>query len=96
MEELYEKIDNLKKTLDETSTVKEIKKLTEEINKNKDLLALIEKYNYTQDERIKEKIINNEQFKNYKHHETKLNLLILEINQELKKITKKDKCGLWK
>ena len=53
MEELYEKIDNLKKTLDETSTIKEIKRLTKEISKNKELIELIEKYRYTQDERIK-------------------------------------------
>ena len=94
MEELYIKIDNLKQALDDTETIKEIKRLTKKINKNKELLELIEKYNYTQDERIKEKIISNEEFREYKHHETELNLLILEINQELKKITKKDKCGL--
>lgn len=96
MEELYIKLDNLKQALDDTETIKEIKRLTKKINKNKELLELIEKYNYTQDERIKEKIISNEEFREYKHQETELNLLILEINQELKKITKKDKCGLWK
>lgn len=94
MEELYIKIDNLKKTLDDTKVIKEIKRLTKQINGNKELLELIEKYNYTQDERIKEQIISNQEFMEYKHHETELNLLILEINQELKKITKKDKCGL--
>jgi cell fate (sporulation/competence/biofilm development) regulator YlbF (YheA/YmcA/DUF963 family) len=94
MEELYIKLDNLKQALDDTETIKEIKRLTKKINKNKELLELIEKYNYTQDERIKEKIISNEEFREYKHQETELNLLILEINQELKKITKKDKCGL--
>ena len=94
MEELYIKLDNLKQALDETETIKEIKRLTAKISKNKELLGLIEKYNYTQDERIKEQIISNEEFTEYKHHETELNLLILEINQELKKITKKDKCGL--
>lgn len=94
MEELYVKINNLKQTLDDTKTIKEIKRLTKKINENKELLELIEKYNYTQDERIKEQIISNEEFMEYKHHETELNLLILEINQELKKITKKDKCGL--
>lgn len=94
MEELYIKLDNLKQALDETETIKEIKRLTAKISKNKELLGLIEKYNYTQDERIKEQIISNEEFMEYKHHETELNLLILEINQELKKITKKDKCGL--
>lgn len=94
MEELYIKLDNLKQALDDTETIKEIKRLTKKINKNKELLELIEKYNYTQDERIKEKIISNEEFREYKRQETELNLLILEINQELKKITKKDKCGL--
>lgn len=94
MEELYVKLDNLKKILDETETIKEIKRLTEKIKENKELLDLIKKYNYTKDERIKEQIISNEEFMEYKHHETELNLLILEINQELKKITKKDKCGL--
>lgn len=94
MEELYIKLDNLKQALDETETIKEIKRLTTKISKNKELLGLIEKYNYTQDERIKEQIISNAEFMEYKHHETELNLLILEINQELKKITKKDKCGL--
>ncbi|MBO5120470.1 MAG: hypothetical protein J6C28_02130 [Bacilli bacterium] len=94
MEELYIKLDNLKLALDETKTIQEIKRLTKKISKNKELLELIEKYNYTQDERIKEKIISNEEFMEYKQQETELNLLILEINQELKKITKKDKCGL--
>lgn len=94
MEDLYVKLDNLKQVLDETKTIKEIKRLTKKISENKELLELIEKYNYTQDERIKEQIISNEEFMEYKHHETELNLLILEINQELKKITKKDKCGL--
>ena len=94
MEELYEKIDNLKNVLDETTIIKEVKRLTKEISNNKELIALIEKYRYTQDERIKKQIISNEQFKEYKHQETELNFLILEINQELKKITKKDKCDL--
>ena len=94
MEELYVKLDNLKKVLDETETVRELKRLTKKLSENKRLLELIEKYNYTQDERIKEQIIKDEEFIEYKHHETELNFLILEINRELKQITKKDKCGL--
>lgn len=94
MEELYNKIDNLKNVLNTNQTVKKIKVLTQKITANKELMSLIETYNYTQDERIKEKIISNEDFREYKHYEAELNLLILEINQELKKITKKDKCGL--
>lgn len=94
MEELYEKIDYLKKALDKSDVIINIKQLTNKINNNQELISLIETYNYTHDERIKEQILSNEEFREYKHQETELNLLILEINQELKKITKKDKCGL--
>lgn len=94
MEKLYDKLDNLKKTLDESETITKLKELSKEINNNQELVSLIEKYNITHDERIKEEILNYDIFLKYKHQETELNFLILEINQELKKITKKDKCGL--
>lgn len=94
MEKLFEKLNILKETLDETQTIKEIKKLNQELASNQVLLSLVEKYNLTKDERLKEKIINNDLFRRYKHQETELNILILEINQVLKKITNKDKCGL--
>ena len=55
---------------------------------------ILNNYNYTKDERIKDKILNNQTFREYKHQEAELNLLILEINSKLKEITKKDKCGL--
>lgn len=94
MEKLYDKLDNLKKTLDESETITKLRELIEEINSNKELVSLIEKYNLTHDERIKQEILKYDIFLKYKHQETELNFLILEINQELKKITKKDKCGL--
>lgn len=94
MEKLYEKLDNLKKTLDESETIIKLKEFAKEINNNQELVSLIEKYNITHDERIKEEILKYDIFLKYKHQETELNFLILEINQELKKITKKDKCGL--
>lgn len=94
MEKVYEKLDNLKKQLDTAECIKELKKLNKEIQKDKELISLIEKYNATKDEQIKKQIICNELFQKYKQQETELNILILEINQELKKITKKDKCGL--
>jgi len=94
MEKLYEKLDNLKKILDEDEHIIKIKELTNKIMNDKELVQQIEKYNYSKDERIKEEILKNNVFREYKHHEAELNILILEINQELKKITKKDKCGL--
>lgn len=94
MEKLYEQLDNLINILDETECIKEIKRLHQEINSNKELLTLIDKYNYTKDERIKKEILKSNLYREYRHQEANLNFLILEINQELKKITKKEKCGL--
>ncbi|MBQ3511769.1 MAG: YlbF family regulator [Bacilli bacterium] len=94
MEKLYEKIDNLKEVLNETETIKKIKEATQNIMQDQELLKQIEDYNYTKDERVKEKILNNQKFREYKHQEAELNLLILEINAQLKQIIKKDKCGL--
>ena len=94
MEKLYEKLDNLKEVLNDSEPIKKIKELIEQIMKDQELIKQIEDYNYTKDERIKEQILMNETFREYKHQEAELNLLILEINQKLKQITKKDKCGL--
>ena len=94
MEKLYEKLDNLKEVLNETETIIKLKEITEKVLQDKELLKQIEDYNYTKDERIKDKILNNQTFREYKHQEAELNLLILEINSKLKEITKKDKCGL--
>ena len=93
MEKLYEKLDNLKEVLNETETIIKLKEITEKVMQDKELLKQIEDYNYTKDERIKDKILNNQTFREYKHQEAELNLLILEINSKLKEITKKDKCG---
>ena len=92
MNELIEKVDNLKESLNSTKQVKEIEELSEKIMKEKDLLKDIEDYNRTQDDIIKERILNNKLFREYKKKETDLNILILEINQKLKEITNKGKC----
>lgn len=94
MEKLYEKVDKLKACLNETTCVIEIKRLLKEINEDKELIEMIEEYNKTEDERIRNKILNNQLFREYKHQEAELNLLILQINQRLRKIIKRDKCGL--
>ena len=66
MEELIEKIEKLKKELDNTEQV----------------------------QKIKEEIYKNNLYQEYKKSETELNILILQINNELKKINNKGKCGL--
>lgn len=94
MEELLKKIEQLKKEISKDKRVIEIKKLNEKLNQEKSIIDLIEKYNITKDENIKKKILENQLFREYKQAETELNILILEINKELKTITNKGKCSL--
>ena len=91
MERLLKKIETLKTALEESDCLKEYKKAKEEVMSDNELLTLIEKYNITKDERYKEKILNNKLYEKYKHQEAELNILILEINSKLKRITKKGK-----
>ena len=62
MEELIEKVENLKESLNESKPVKEIIQAKEEIMKETELLEMIQKYNETQDEDIKTKILNIHKF----------------------------------
>ena len=91
MEELIEKVENLKNSIDNTEEIKKLNILNEEIMKDKELLEKIKRYNETQDENIKKEIISNSLFQEYKHAETDCNLLIMGINQKLKKQFGKDK-----
>ena len=93
MRELIEKIDNVKKELDNSKEVKHIKELNSKLKDNKELISLIEKYNNTQDESIKEQIVNNKFFREYKFSENEINYIILEINSKLKQISKKGSCS---
>lgn len=94
MEELLERIAELKESLNNTSEVKKIKELNEEINNCKTLQEKIKKYHETKNQKLKEEIYSNNLYKEYKQAETELNILILRINNELKKINSKGKCGL--
>ena len=89
MNELIEKLEGLKKELDNTNQIKELKEYSRRIQKNKKLLEKIKQYQETKDERIKEEISQNQEFREYKKKETEVNLLIMEINQKLKEINPK-------
>ena len=93
MEELIEKIENVKTNLEKSEQVKNIKRLNKEISNNKELLNKIERYNITQDEKLHQEIINNKFFREYKLSENEINYIILEINSRLKSITKKGSCS---
>ena len=93
MNELIEKVEKLKKSIDETDEVKELLRLNKEILKDKELLSKINEYQKTQKESLKKEIIKHPLFLKYKEKETDLNVLILRINQELKKLKNKGSCG---
>jgi len=94
MNELMELVDNLKKSLDNTKEVQDIKDYNKKISLDKDLLDKIKKYRETQDESLKKDILSNKLFQEYKDKEIDFNILILKINKELKRISSKKGCSL--
>lgn len=94
MKELIGKVENLKSALNELEQVKNYQKMKNIVEKDNDLLERIKVYQETNDEGVKEKIMANELFREYKKCETDINLIILEINHYLKKINDKGKCNL--
>ena len=94
MEKLIEKVENLKNALDEEQVVIDLKKLNSEIKTDEELNKLLTEYHNSPSETLRNNLIQNSKIRKYKEKETELNILILEINSNLKQITKKDKCSL--
>ncbi len=93
MDELIIKVNNLIDTINNSDIVREVKKYNDKVMSDESLLKLLEEYNNTKDEKIKEKIISNELFREYKLKETDLNIMIMSINQKLKTISKERSCN---
>ena len=93
MNELIDKTEKLKESIDNLDKIKELKEINNLIMKDKELLKDIEEYNRTNNEELKNKIINNSLFREYKHSEAECNFIILEINKRLKEINNKGKCS---
>lgn len=90
MRDLIDKVLVLKDELDKKEEIIKIKELNDKINNDKELNKLIEEYRVTRNEEIKDKIISNPLYLEYKHTENEVNFIILKIRSELKKITNKD------
>lgn len=90
MEELIDKINILKNELDKNSNIIKIRELNTMIKQDKELLESIDKYKITRNEEIKNKIISNSLYLEYKHYENEVNFIILKIRSELKGITNKE------
>lgn len=91
MEELIEKVEDVIDALDESSLICDLKKEQEELMKDEKLLKKISEYKSTRNELLKEEILQNTFYRDYKEMETNCNFLIWEINQRLKKIVEKEK-----
>ena len=94
MEKIIEKVERLKNALDEEQVVIDLKKLNSEIKTDEELNKLLTEYHNSPSETLRNNLIQNSKIRKYKEKETELNILILEINSNLKQITKKDKCSL--
>ena len=81
MEKLIEQVEILKKSLDNTTEVKNIIILNKKIKDSKELQEKINKYKERLNNNLKEEIYNDSLYKEYKEAETNLNILILKINK---------------
>lgn len=94
MEKLIEKVENLKRSLDDNEKIQALKKVNKEIYANGQLLEQLEEYQKAPTENKKKAILENDLFQEYKAKETDINIIILEINQRLKEINKRGNCNL--
>ena len=69
---------------------------TWKIKDDKKLQELLNEYHVSKNESIKEEILENDLFREYKSKETDLNILIMSINQKLKTINNERRCSKWK
>lgn len=92
MKEIEDKIDSLINILDNNEYVKKIKELNTIIKDDKELMKLLEEYKYNKSDSLKRKILENENFKEYKTNETEINFIIMYLNKKLKEIQDGKEC----
>ncbi len=94
MEELIEKLENLKNELNDTAEVVRVKDLNLKIKDAHELQTKLSEYKRTNSEKLKKEIYTDNLYQEYKEAETDLNILIMQINKSLRKVNSKGKCGL--
>ena len=87
-----EKLEQLKKEISSLDIVEELHKRKDEVMNDSSLVEKIEEYKKHPEESLKKEIISSPSFLAYKEMETEIDLLILKLNQEFKKIRKKYDC----
>lgn len=92
MEELIEKVEILKDVLSKEEVVLDLLKKKKIALGDDSLVQKIKEYKMYPREEIKKEIENSPSFLSYKEAETNVNLLILGLNQQFKKIQKEISC----
>ena len=92
MEEFVYQLDNLMEKLDSWDIVCHLKELNETIHGDLELQELLKEYSNQPSDELKNKILMNPLFLEYKEYETELNLFIMSFNKKLKEITNKGGC----
>ncbi len=91
MEELMEKVENLKHVLDDSEEIQSFLCVQKKVMQDQKLLEQIRQYQEIQDFSLKQKIYKNPVFLDYKQKENDCHFFIMEINQRLKNIVGKGK-----
>lgn len=92
MEELIEKLEQLKEEISRDPVVVDYLKEKKKIFNNKELISKIERYQQTKLDILKKEIESSPSFLAYKEKETNVNLLILGINQKFKQLNPSFNC----
>ena len=92
MEELIEKMEQLKEEISSDLVVVDYLKEKKKILNNKELISKIERYQQTKLDILKKEIESSPSFLAYKEKETNVNLLILGINQKFKQLNPSFNC----
>ena len=92
MEELIEKLEQLKEEISRDLVVVDYLKEKKKILNNKELISKIERYQQTKLDILKKEIESSPSFLAYKETETNVNLLILGINQKFKQLNPSFNC----
>lgn len=92
------KIKELLELLENDSRIKDLKKVKEKLLKNKTFLEKITKLQnldiYSDEyKNLKQELFQNKDFVEFKHLENEINILILAMNQKLKKLVSERGCS---
>lgn len=93
MEELIDRVEQLKSELDKNEHVVRIKELNKVLKSDTELMGLIDEYRIHPSDELKMRIYSNPVFAEYKVEENEINFLILSIRSELNKIKGSKGCS---